>query len=174
MDGEQYSIIPPRWLTKIFVTGDITCFMIQGGGGGILSQAKTQSRVNLGERIILGGLILQIVIFAVFIVVVGVYHARVWIDRLGRARNTNIPWERYLLVLYLLSVIISGRNVFRVAEYAMGSDGYLLTHEWTLYAFDATQMVIVMVVSLVWYKARLEGTNNARRDIELLSGGSQK
>lgn len=32
VDGEKYAIIKRRWLTKIFVTGDIICFLLLGGG----------------------------------------------------------------------------------------------------------------------------------------------
>lgn len=30
VDGERYSLIPQRWLTKIFVTGDVLSFLVQG------------------------------------------------------------------------------------------------------------------------------------------------
>lgn len=31
-DGEHRSIIPKRWLTKIFVVGDVISFLMQGAG----------------------------------------------------------------------------------------------------------------------------------------------
>lgn len=31
-EGEQYSLIRQRWLTKIFVAGDVASFLMQGGG----------------------------------------------------------------------------------------------------------------------------------------------
>jgi len=31
-DGESHSLIRNRWLTKIFVTGDVFSFMMQGAG----------------------------------------------------------------------------------------------------------------------------------------------
>lgn len=31
-DGEHHSIVPKRWLTKIFVVGDVISFMMQGAG----------------------------------------------------------------------------------------------------------------------------------------------
>jgi hypothetical protein len=31
-DGEHHSLISKRWLTKIFVTGDVVSFMMQGAG----------------------------------------------------------------------------------------------------------------------------------------------
>jgi hypothetical protein len=32
VDGESYSLIKKRWLTKTFVTGDVLTFFIQLGG----------------------------------------------------------------------------------------------------------------------------------------------
>ena len=32
VDGEQHSLIRKRWLTKIFVTGDVLSFLMQGAG----------------------------------------------------------------------------------------------------------------------------------------------
>ncbi len=170
MRGERYSSIPTKWLTKVFVAGDIICFCIQGGGGGIMSQANDQAGVKLGEHIILGGLIFQIMVFAVFIAVAVVYHRRVRRAPEFSARNSDMLWERYLLMLYVVSVMIAGRNVFRVTEYGMGADGYLLMHEWTLYVFDGAQMALVLAVCIVWYKAKLVGKKGVTRDVEMSSG----
>lgn len=32
LGGEEYSVIPLRWLTKIFVAGDVLSFLMQGSG----------------------------------------------------------------------------------------------------------------------------------------------
>lgn len=32
VDGESYSLIKKRWLTKTFVTGDVLSFLVQAGG----------------------------------------------------------------------------------------------------------------------------------------------
>ena len=170
--GDRHSPIRTKWLTKIFVGGDVLCFAIQGGGGGLLSSADSQDDVNLGENVILGGLILQIIIFAIFLVVAGVYHVRAR-RAAPTVHSADIPWEKYLLVLYTVSLLIALRNVFRVIEYAMGSDGYLLAHEWTLYVFDGTLMVVVLVGCLIWYKANLTSKRAAMRDVEQLSSAEE-
>jgi len=172
MEGEKWCIVSVRWLTKIFVGGDITCFLIQGSGGGILSQATTQKDVDLGEHIILGGLILQIAVFVVFIVVAFLYHIRVRPHLRNMSRAATLPWQRYLLMLYAVSLLILVRNVFRVIEYAMGSGGYLLTHEWTLYVFDACLMTVVMGVSLAWYRSDLKPSPS--RTLGSAGGGVQE
>jgi hypothetical protein len=32
VEGQDHSIIRPQWLTKIFVFGDVICFLLLGGG----------------------------------------------------------------------------------------------------------------------------------------------
>lgn len=48
------------------------------------------------------------------------------------------------------------RSIFRVVEYAMGQDGSPLTHEWTLYVFDALLMFVVMVIYGVFFPSQLQ------------------
>ncbi|KIX93602.1 uncharacterized protein Z520_10780 [Fonsecaea multimorphosa CBS 102226] len=154
-NGDSHSLIPSKWMTKVFVGGDVLCFVVQGVGAGVLSGAKTHSRVKLGEYIILAGLCLQIIVFGFFVVVAANFHSR--------ARHspdilaTNIPWQRYLYMLYLVSTLISSRNIFRVIEYAWGSGGYPLRHEWTLYVFDGALMAVVLLICLAWYSINFTG-----------------
>lgn len=155
-NGERYSFIPIKWLTKIFVGGDVTCFLIQGGGGGILSSAKSQKDVNLGESVILAGLIFQIIVFAVFVVASGTYHYKIRQASATRPLSSATPLDRYMIMLYSVSLLIALRNIFRAIEYATGSDGYILTHEWTLYVFDAALMAVVMAVCVAWYGSEIQ------------------
>lgn len=55
-----------------------------------------------------------------------------------------MPWRKHLIALYCASVLIMIRSVFRVVEYLQGFSGYLLSHEYYLYVFDAVLMLGVM------------------------------
>lgn len=48
--------------------------------------------------------------------------------------------------LYIGSLLIMVRSLFRAVEYLQGFDGYLLKHEAYLYIFDALLMFLVMVL----------------------------
>jgi hypothetical protein len=61
----------------------------------------------------------------------------------GSSRN-DATWRKHLRVLYISSVIIMLRSIFRAVEYLQGFNGYLLRHEVYLYIFDALLMLIVM------------------------------
>lgn len=118
--AESYSIIRVNWVTKIFVGGDISCFLVQALGAGMLSGANSQSSKKRGETVILAGLIFQIIIFCLFVLVALIYHKRLRAQPTNKSINSEVPWERLIFMLYGVSVLITVRNLFRVIEYAMG------------------------------------------------------
>ncbi|KAH8707655.1 RTA1 like protein-domain-containing protein [Phaeosphaeriaceae sp. PMI808] len=74
-DGEKHSVLRRQWLTKVFVTGDVLSFIVQGGGGG-MQAAGTLELLHAGEKVIIVGLFIQLAFFGVFIVVAGLFHWR--------------------------------------------------------------------------------------------------
>jgi hypothetical protein len=112
----------------------------------MLASASDPDSVKLGNNIVLAGLFLQIIFFAIFVVVAAVFHKRMQAAPTGSAMASTLPWARYLWILYLASFLIIVRCVFRIAEYAGGQEGALLGTEMYLYIFDATLMFLVMVV----------------------------
>ncbi|KAG9191456.1 hypothetical protein G6011_10190 [Alternaria panax] len=153
-DSAEYSLVRANWLTKIFVGGDILCFFIQAGGAGMLVSADDHDGFKRGENIILGGLILQILIFGFFVVIAGVWHVR--LQKRPTAASADIPWTKLIWFLYAASVCITIRNVCRVIEYAMGRDGYLLSHEWPIYVYDFLPMMITLIVCIWWYDPNIK------------------
>ncbi|KAH7066397.1 RTA1 like protein-domain-containing protein [Paraphoma chrysanthemicola] len=144
-NGEEFSLIRRTWLTKLFVTGDVISFLMQGGGGGILSSADgNESTTKAGENLIVASLFVQLFFFGFFATVAGIFQYR------GRAHLNKFanekPWKKHLYVLYTVSILILVRSVFRIVEYLQGNDGYLLRHEVFLYVFDAVLMLTVMVI----------------------------
>lgn len=136
----------------------------------------TLNSMELGEKIIIGGLFVQLIFFTLFVCVAGDFHRRLIKDqpiekrytpsalfrksRHNRIRSSNspitatlsreaiheLPWKRHLYVLYATSALILVRSIFRIIEYIQGNAGYLLSHEVFLYIFDATLMFLVMVL----------------------------
>ena len=162
--GEKHCIVPARFVTRIFVIADIICFLIQAGGGGMLAKAKAASSVKLGENMILGGLILQIIMFGFFVVVAAIFQARRRRDTSAQG-GSDLPWQRLLATLYGVSGLITLRNIIRTVEYGQGSEAYLLTHEWTLYLFDALLMATVLAICLFWYRDTVGSRNWQRKSL---------
>ncbi|KAH7129602.1 RTA1 like protein-domain-containing protein [Dactylonectria estremocensis] len=140
--AESLSIVPIRWLTKIFVCGDIVSFVVQASGAGIMVTADS---MKTGENIILGGLFIQIVIFGLFALTAIVFEVRLRRQGSAVSLDRELSWKSTMLMLYVVSVLIMVRSIFRVIEYIMGNDGYPLRNEWTLYVFDACLMFGVVV-----------------------------
>jgi hypothetical protein len=177
-DGEKYSLVRRTWLTKIFVGGDVLCFLMQGAGGGILASANGDAdKANMGENLIVGGLFVQLAFFGLFVVVSALYQFR---GRLHLAAlPPNIAWKKHLYVLYFSSILILVRSLFRVVEYLQGREGYLLTHEVFLYIFDAVLMLAVMVAMNVVHPGdiatmlRGKGAGDVFVQLESRGGGKQ-
>jgi hypothetical protein len=165
--AESLSIIPVRWLTTIFVVGDVFSFLMQGTGGGMMA---TEGRQKLGENIILGGLIVQIIFFGLFVVAAVIFHVRFSRYQyssmaLGGSRSNSADtfgWNGMLNMLYATSALILVRCIFRIVEYIMGHDGYPLKNEWTFYVFDATLMALTMAVFYWWYPSSIQRSRKFR------------
>jgi hypothetical protein len=155
-NGEPYAFIRRTWLTKIFVLGDVLSFVAQGIGGGMLTNHNGSiqdqlDRQKKGKNIILIGLWIQIIFFGVFLLVALLFQFR------GRQHLKALPqglgWQKHMYTLYAVAFLILVRSLFRVAEYVQGVDGFLYTHEFSLYVFDATLIFIAMAAMNVTHPA---------------------
>ena len=147
LGAESLSIIPVSWMTKIFVLGDVVSFFMQAGGGGLQASGSH----DIGQKIIIGGLFVQIIMFSIFLVTTIIFHRRALKQNTGLMLSSIVNWKRYLHILYITSTLILIRSIFRVVEYLQGHDGYLSSHEIFLYVFDAILMFLVMLIFAIWY-----------------------
>ncbi|EHK23072.1 uncharacterized protein TRIVIDRAFT_191638 [Trichoderma virens Gv29-8] len=166
INAQHLSIVPVRWLTRIFVAGDVVSFVMQAGGGGIQA-AGTLDLYNLGEKIIIVGLFVQIAFFGFFIVTTVMFHYKSVATPTPAARAEVVRWKRHIYVLYTTSCLILVRSIFRVIEYLQGNGGYLISHEVFLYVFDALLMASVMSTFAVWYIGDLEQDKDKLREFRI-------
>ncbi|KXH31132.1 hypothetical protein CSIM01_13443 [Colletotrichum simmondsii] len=160
--SESLSPIKPSQLTKIFPIGDILSFIIQIMGAGMLASSST---MNTGKTAMLLGLIVQLIFFGLFVLSSAVFHSRVSKHMLPNLieEEANTGWRRWfndwrgvMSVLYIASVMIFVRWLFRLAEYVEGNDGALLGTGVFLYIFDALLMVGVEAITAVFHPAKLK------------------
>lgn len=171
--AEKYSLIRIKWLTKVFVMGDIFSFMVQGGAAGLMVSGNN---AKLGSNIVVVGLVIQILTFCFFIATAVVFQVRMTRFPTPESFDERVKWKSHLRVLHAVSLLILIRSLFRVVEYIQGNDGYCLTHEWTLYVFDSTLMFAVMLIWAIWHPGGLQGylkqgiplmsPSTPRRDVE--------
>lgn len=150
------SLVPARWVTTIFVVGDVFSFLLQLGGGGMTG---VDGQEKLGEKILLIGLVVQLVFFGTFFVLAVVFRRRAgkMLRKLGgqddaelldyqslqsrRPKARVFRWRQILSLLFMAAALIIARCVYRIIEYAQGHDGFLVKREVFLYIFDALPML---------------------------------
>ncbi|KAK2764727.1 rta1 domain-containing protein [Colletotrichum kahawae] len=165
LEAEHLALIRTKWLTKIFVLGDVISFVTQGAGsllplfettrGAILSRAKSLSDVDLGENIIIAGLAVQIAFFGVFIIVICLFHYRINRSPTGPCNSVTLRWRPFIWILYGASILIMVRSVFRVTEYVTGSNGVLIASEVYIYVFDAALMFLATAMFNLFHPGRI-------------------
>ncbi|KAL3458274.1 RTA1 like protein [Aspergillus heterothallicus] len=172
LGAEGLSLIRVSWMTKIFVTGDVIAFLAQAAGGGLMASDNGNS-FETGENITIGGLAVQLVFFTIFMVSCGVFHYRIRKtptpeaeslpggviprEKQGKARRLSlfgVSWETIIVGLYVASLLILIRSIFRLVEYVQGNDGYLISHEVFPYVFDGALMFFAMLVMNFYHPSR--------------------
>lgn len=146
LHAENLLIIRARWLTTFFVTGDVLSFLAQSAGGGMMAKSDPEG-ADRGQKIIMGGLFIQIFFFGGFIIIATIFHNR--LNKSPSHVHEKIKGRKYLLTMYFANGLILVRSIFRVIEYIMPHDGPLMKNEAYLYIFDALLMFFVVVVYLV-------------------------
>ncbi|PMD41357.1 RTA1 domain-containing protein, partial [Hyaloscypha variabilis F] len=129
--------IKARKLTKIFVWFDVFTFLVQLGGGGMLSSDDASS-VSLGMKIYMAGIGIQQACLLLFVILIIRFHRDV--RKVGLARPTS--WKPQLYTLYVVLTLISIRIIFRLVEFSSGIEGYIPSHEGFFYALEATPMIL--------------------------------
>lgn len=142
VNAPSASIINPKYVTKIFVGGDFVSFVMQAGGGAMMSNAST---LSLGQKLIIVGLVAQLIFFSFFLVIAITFERRMR----SHPRSFDVPprgkrhWHQLLMLLFAAAVLIIIRCVYRVVEFSQGSTGSLMTHEVYMYVADTAPMFIV-------------------------------
>lgn len=140
----------------------------------MLATAKDQSKVKLGNNMIVVGLFVQILFFGFFVVVSVIFHRRMLATPMHAAGDTRIPWTRYMKVLYIASILVLVRSIYRVAEYVQGSGGFLQSKEAFIYVFDAALMFVCCLLFNFFHPSKiLSGYRKTQGDpdLEMLNHG---
>lgn len=132
-------------------------------GGGIMASG-TISAMTTGEHITIGGLAVQLVFFSVFIIASTIFHYRIRKNPTEKSSKElscssrvqqKTTWEIVMTGLYVASILILIRSIFRLIEYAQGNSGYLISHEAFLYVFDSMLMFFTMVAMSIFHPSKV-------------------
>ncbi|KAI8960321.1 RTA1-domain-containing protein [Daldinia sp. FL1419] len=172
-EGDSYALIRRRWLTKVFVAGDVVSLLFQSSGGGLMATGSSDS-INIGKSLVIIGLFVQLIFFGAFVILASVFHYRMNKLPTFEASLPNVRWRDYLITLYLAGVMIWVRSLFRVIEYLQGNNGSLSRSEVYLYVFDAA-LILIAMVWMNWYHPSeigllLRGQERKRNGMEVIIG----
>ncbi|KAJ7696931.1 RTA1 like protein-domain-containing protein [Mycena rosella] len=153
--------IAPTRVATIFVWSDVGTFLVQALGGSMTTSSNINS-VHLGNKIALIGLALQLVSFALFMVLMLVFGSRVrtrfphvWRGQQGKAFTVAGgevgDWRILYFTLCVTCVAILVRSIYRLVQFIQGYGGYVSTHEVFFYCFDSLPLWMAMsLYCAVW------------------------
>jgi SNF family Na+-dependent transporter len=113
--------------------------------GGGYQAAGSLEALHAGAKVIIAGLFVQLLFFGFFIVIAIKFDISISKAPTAQAQTYTL-WKRHMWALYIGSLLVMVRSIFRAVEYLQGFDGYLLSYEAYLYIFDAVLMLLVMAL----------------------------
>ncbi|KAF6808509.1 rta1 domain protein [Colletotrichum plurivorum] len=139
--------IAGKKLAKVFVALDIICFLAQGGGTSLMSQASgsaDDSKIKLGQGIYIFGCVAQLCFMAIFAVLLLTLRRNG--KRSGQGWGHTRPILLLELVIYIVMILISIRVIFRLIEFGGGvsHDNPLTSNELYAVGFDAVPMIVAL------------------------------
>lgn len=143
--NRSLSRVPPRVYPLFFVPADVSCLVVQAIGGGIAAAAgkDKQSLLQHGNRTIMAGIVLQVVVLGAFGLMAGDYLIRA--ARYFRATQGNEDenvagralWgdKKFRTFFWAMGVAYAAfmiRCIYRIAEMAGGWGNHIMQDEVSL------------------------------------------
>ncbi|CAE6451672.1 unnamed protein product [Rhizoctonia solani] len=165
--GMEYSRMPPRLYSIIFITADVTALVIQAAGGAMASIADTPDGAEQGGQVMLGGIVIQLVAVVIYTALGLEFIVRYSYDRPARSNLGNGPrkhagwadvsrklvWMLVGLGIATLYIII--RSVYRTIELTDGWNGTIISTEKWFNWFDGAPIVVAMITFNVFHPGYL-------------------
>ncbi|KAM3065109.1 hypothetical protein ACMFMG_006132 [Clarireedia jacksonii] len=144
-----------RALSKLYVLLDFVVLISQLIGT-VMPASGDPEAIAMSAKIILAGLIVQVVALAGFILIAYRGYQGIRSDPSEVVQGLRgVAWENYFRAIIVTTVLIVVRSIVRMVEYIQESDGYVISHEVFIYIFDAPLMWLCMVVFLLLHPGRL-------------------
>ncbi|KAL6872789.1 RTA1 like domain-containing protein [Trichoderma novae-zelandiae] len=146
------SRIPPRWYPIIFLPADLSCLIVQAIGGGIAAAGgKTNRKLQeSGNRAIIAGVALQVVVLVAFGVLSADYLVRVrkYMAR-PEAKGTegwklwhDADFNKFRYAISGAFVVILIRCIYRIAEMAGGWGNKIMQDQTSFLVLDSSLIFI--------------------------------
>ncbi|KAF2446176.1 RTA1-domain-containing protein [Karstenula rhodostoma CBS 690.94] len=163
--GADYSRIKPKMYTYIFIGCDLLSLILQSIGGAIASMANTTSSRDLGVHIMIAGLISQIISMIIFFALWGDFALRVRKAKstgnltgqapLYESLRADPSFRWFQWTLFVATLLIFIRSVYRVAELWDGFQSHLANDEVTFMIFEGPLIIIALMMMTAFHPGRI-------------------
>ncbi|KFZ12105.1 hypothetical protein V501_04380 [Pseudogymnoascus sp. VKM F-4519 (FW-2642)] len=154
--GRDFSRIAPIRYSQFFIFCDWVSLSLQGAGGGLASSSATDSTMNLGNRLMLAGLITQVVTMFIFGCMCADLAIR--IRRYPERRNpkyklirSSVPFRGFLIMALVFGLSIFIRCVYRVTELGPGWDNPLMRNETLFIILESCMITIASIAFCIFH-----------------------
>jgi hypothetical protein len=152
--------------TYVFIGADFLALLLQGIGGGMAATAKDQKGSKAGTNIMIAGLVSQVISMVLFFIVWGDFALRVRRNKIsGALARTQPPlyeslrstkgFKFFQWSLFLATILIFVRCIYRVAELWEGFSGHLANDEATFMVFEGPFIIIALTAMTVFHPGRV-------------------
>lgn len=163
------SPLHPGRVISTFVGIDVIVGILTGNGASEVNPSNSAKTQRIGRGLIRTSILLQVFSFLGFVTLTVIFHRRCL-----RANIFNSKLRAIIFLLYVSSVMISIRHIYRVVEVFEGYGGYVYAHEVFFYIFDATVMLLNAIMLNVFhpmaYLPRFNKTYLAKDGVTELEG----
>ncbi|KAJ4006701.1 hypothetical protein NW752_010702 [Fusarium irregulare] len=141
----------PRWYPRVFLPADLSCLVVQAIGGGVAAAAKRDEpeKAQTGNRTIIAGVVLQVVVLAAF----GVMGTDYWIRVRKYIHSSEVNpeslrvWQNKKFRLFGGAVMVAyfsilTRCIYRIAEMAGGWGNHIMQDEPSFLVLDSTLIFV--------------------------------
>ncbi|EAQ91875.1 hypothetical protein CHGG_00110 [Chaetomium globosum CBS 148.51] len=160
--NRSFSRVAPRVYPLFFVPADISCLVIQAIGGGIAASAGRDSYQLLqhGNRTIMAGIVLQVLVLATFGAVAGDYLFRV--GRYFKSGNVAPEYQegaalwvtkKFRMFVWAIAVAYATlliRCIYRIAEMAGGWGNHIMQDEPSFIVLESFMVLIACLLLAVF------------------------
>ncbi|KAF2651402.1 RTA1-domain-containing protein [Lophiostoma macrostomum CBS 122681] len=166
--GSKHSVLRPKLYTVVFVGFDLLSLVLQAIGGGIAATARDNKGSKLGTHIMIAGLIAQVVSMTIFFAVWGDFVIRVRRAKLSGSQASSQPplfksllstrtFKLFQWSLFVASILIYVRCLYRVAELWDGFSGHLANEEATFMIFEGPMIILAVTAMTIFHPGRVFG-----------------
>jgi hypothetical protein len=152
--------------TYVFIGADFLALLLQGVGGGIAATARDRKGSQSGTNIMIAGLISQVISMVFFFIVWGDFALRVRRNKMSGALSRTQPplyeflrstkgFQFFQWSLFIATILIFVRCIYRVAELWDGFSGHLANDEATFMIFEGPFIIIALVAMTVFHPGRV-------------------